>query len=155
MNDTSDPELIAERLESIKAGILGGFAVCLGFAITNLFNSLLLARFLGLLYPLRINAITWQLLVSAIVATCCGLLFGVTFRYIVRTDNNPQLKAGAVLAFGLVRGLTQVDVALSCRSPVLPFMVLGVESIFWFVIAAIALDWAMAIGWIKPFTSDT
>jgi len=50
-----------------------------------------------------------------------------------------------------VRGLAQVDVAFSSAYPILPFIVLGVESILWFGLAAITLDIAMQFGWIKPF----
>jgi hypothetical protein len=40
---------------------------------------------------------------GGIVLSC--LLFGVTYRYIIRRDlGNLQLKSGAVAAFGLVRG---------------------------------------------------
>ncbi|GJP30638.1 hypothetical protein CLOM_g4173 [Closterium sp. NIES-68] len=49
---------------------------------------------------------------AALAATCA--LFGVTYRYIVRKDvGNIQLKAGAVGAFGLARGLAQVDTTFS------------------------------------------
>ncbi|NEQ19495.1 MAG: hypothetical protein F6K28_07390, partial [Microcoleus sp. SIO2G3] len=92
-------------------------------------------------------------LVSAGIVSFCGLLFGVTYRYIIRADKNPQLKAGGVLAFGLVRGLTQVEVGFSDSKSVLPFVVLGVESILWFGLAAFFLDTAMQLGWIKPFQS--
>jgi hypothetical protein len=50
------------------------------------------------------------------------LLFGVTYRYIIQEDSNPQLKAGAVLAFGLVRGLTVLDIGLNILSKLLPFI---------------------------------
>jgi predicted metal-binding membrane protein len=89
------------------------------------------------------------------------LLFGVTYRYIMSSDENPQLKAGGVLAFGLVRGLTQIDVGLCCYSTILPFVVLGAESVVWFAMSAIlfqshfvnALDTAIKLGWVKPFKS--
>lgn len=78
----------------------------------------------------------------------CGFLFGVTYRYIIREDRNFQLQAGAVLAFGLVRGLAQVDMGLSI-SGLLPYVVLEIKSILWFGMSAIALNWAIHHGWVK------
>ncbi|MEH2211868.1 hypothetical protein [Nostoc sp.] len=40
MNSTLDPQLMVERIESLKAGIVGGLSVCLAFAIANLLNTL-------------------------------------------------------------------------------------------------------------------
>jgi hypothetical protein len=86
--------------------------------------------------------------VSGAIATFSGLLFGVTYRYIIRSDKNPQLKAGGVLAFGLVRGLTQMELGLNSNITIWSFLVLAAESLLWFVFAAIALDF-----WVKPFSS--
>ncbi|MFH7025386.1 MAG: hypothetical protein ACHBN1_08265 [Heteroscytonema crispum UTEX LB 1556] len=153
MNETSDIQLMAERLESLKAGIVGGLSLCLAFVITSFVNNFLLARYFTTLSSLRINTVNLQFLLSAGIAGFSGLLFGVTYRYIIRCDQNPQLKAGGVLAFGLVRGLTLVDAGLNSGA-ILPCIVLGLESILWFVMAAIALDFAMQLSWIKPFQSS-
>ncbi len=144
-------DLKAERLESFKAGVIAGFCLTFAFVITSLVNSLVLARYFPALSSLQIDLLNWHWLVSSAIACFSGLLFGVTYRYIIRSDKNPQLKAGGVLAFGLVRGLAQVDVAFSSAYPILPFFVLGVESILWFGLAALALDIAMQFGWLKPF----
>ncbi|MBW4567101.1 MAG: hypothetical protein KME31_03470 [Tolypothrix carrinoi HA7290-LM1] len=144
---------MAERLESLKAGIFGGLSLCLAFLITSFLNNLLLAKYFTALSILKLNTQDWRWWISAVISCFCGLLFGVTYRYIIRSDDNPQLKAGGVLAFGLVRGLTQIDVGLCCYSTILPFVVLGAESVVWFAIAAIALDTAIKLGWIKPFKS--
>jgi hypothetical protein len=53
-----------------------------------------------------------------------------------------------------VRGLTQLDIGLNTPGSVLPFVVMAVESISWFAIAAIALNWAIRLDWIKTFNSD-
>jgi cellobiose-specific phosphotransferase system component IIC len=153
VDETSNIQLMAERLESLKAGIVGGLSLCLAFAIACLINNFLLARYLPTLASLRINTVNLQFLISAGIAGFSGLLFGVTYRYIVRCDRNPQLKAGGVLAFGLVRGLTQVDAGLNSGA-VLSSIILGLESILWFVMAAIALDFAIQLNWIKPFQSS-
>jgi hypothetical protein len=144
-------QLMAERIESLKAGILAAFCLIIAFFLTNLVNNLVLATNFEQLASLATDSLNLQSLVSAGIVSFCGLLFGVTYRYIIRADKNPQLKAGGVLAFGLVRGLTQVEVGLSYSKNVLPFVVLGVESILWFGLAAFFLDTAMQLGWIKPF----
>lgn len=143
---------MAERLESLKAGILGSFALGFAFVVTSFVNTLVLAKYFPTLASLQID-FDWQWWVSGLVAAFCGLLFGVTYRYIIRFDQNPQLKAGGVLAFGLVRGLTQIEVGWNFSSTVLPFVVLAVESISWFALAAIAVDTAIQLRWIKPFPS--
>ncbi|MHC5829829.1 MAG: hypothetical protein ACYT04_81365, partial [Nostoc sp.] len=97
--------------------------------------------------------LNWHLWVSGAIAFFSGLLFGVTYRYIIRSDKNPQLKAGGVLAFGLVRGLTQIELGWNSHSTILPFVVLAFESVLWFAIAAIAVDIAIKLRWLKPFSS--
>ncbi|WP_414548835.1 hypothetical protein [Anabaena sp. CCY 0017] len=139
-------QLMAERLESLKAGIIGSFTLYLAFLMTNLVNTLVLARYFPTLASLE-REINWHWWLSGGIAAFSGLLFGVTYRYIIRTDQNPQLKSGGVLAFGLVRGLTQIDGA----DLVLPDFILAGESVLWFAIGAIALDTTIKIGWLKPF----
>lgn len=152
MNSTLDPQLMAERIESLKAGIVGGSSVCFSFAIASLLNTFVLAKYFQMLVCLQ-NDVNWRLLVSGAVATFTGFLFGVTYRYIIRSDKNPQLKAGGVLAFGLVRGLTQIELGWNSISTIWPFLVLAAESLLWFALAAIALDLAIQFRWVKPFSS--
>lgn len=152
MNPTLDPQLMAERIESLKAGIIGGFSVCLAFAIASLLNTFVLAKYFQTLVCLQ-SDVNWRLLVSGAVAIFTGFLFGVTYRYIIRCDRNPQLKAGGVLAFGLVRGLTQIELGWNSHSTIWPFLVLAAESLLWFALAAIALDFAIQLSWVKPFSS--
>ncbi|WP_414541525.1 hypothetical protein [Nostoc sp. CCY0012] len=145
-------QLMAERIESLKAGITAGFSLCLAFVITSLANTLLLAKYFPLLASLH-QDINWYWWLSGGIAGFSGLLFGVTYRYIIRTDENSHLKSGGVLAFGLVRGLTQIEVGGSSVTTVLPNLVLAGESVLWFAMGAIALDTAIQIGWVKPFAS--
>ncbi len=152
MNSTLDPQLMAERIESLKAGIIGGLSVCFAFAIANLLNTLVLAKYFQTLASLH-SDVNWHLLVSGAIATFTGFLFGVTYRYIIRSDKNPQLKAGGVLAFGLVRGLTQIELGWNFNSTIWPFLVLAGESVLWFALAAIALNVAIQLRWVKPFSS--
>ncbi|MHC5832050.1 MAG: hypothetical protein ACYT04_92765, partial [Nostoc sp.] len=100
--------MMAERLESLKAGIIGGLSLCFAFVMTSFLNTLVLAKYFQTLVSLQ-SDVNWHLWVSGAIAFFSGLLFGVTYRYIIRSDKNPQLKAGGVLAFGLVRGLTQIE----------------------------------------------
>jgi hypothetical protein len=88
--------------------------------------------------------------VDVAIAALSGFLFGVTCRYAIRQDENPHLSSGVVLAFGLVRGLAQVngqDLSLSIF-PLVVFAVL--ESILLFAVAYAGLSMAMRIGWVKP-----
>jgi len=146
-------QLMAERLESLKAGIIGALSLVLAFIITGLVNTLVLAKYFPILASLEIDPHNLHFLLSCIIACFSGLLFGVTYRYIIRMDKNLQLKAGGVFAFGLVRGLTQIEVGWNPTTTALPDLVLAFESILWFAIAAIALDTAMQLGWLKPFAS--
>lgn len=152
MNATLDPQLMAERIESLKAGIIGGLSVCFAFAIASLLNTLVLAKYFQTLACLQ-SDVNWHLWVSGAVASFTGFLFGVTYRYIIRSDQNPQLKAGGVLAFSLVRGLTQIELGWNSHSTIWPFLVLAFESVLWFGIAAIALNIAIQLRWVKPFSS--
>ena len=145
--------LIAERIESVKAGILAGLSVGLVFAIAMLANQLILAQQFEELASLQISNFA-NLLVSGAIACLSGSLFGVTYRYIIREDRNSHLNDGAVLAFGLVRGLAQVDLGLNFEQGSWSFAILAVESIFLFAIARFILDSAIQFGWIKPFKSN-
>ncbi|MEH1909680.1 MAG: hypothetical protein V7L05_30080 [Nostoc sp.] len=143
---------MAERIESLKAGIIGGLSVCFAFAIASLLNTFVLAKYFQTLTSLQ-SDVNWHWWLSGAVATFTGLLFGITYRYIIRSDQNPQLKTGGVLAFGLVRGLTQIELGWNSHSTILPFLVLAFESVLWFAIAALALDIAIQLRWVKPFSS--
>ncbi|WP_414756297.1 hypothetical protein [Anabaena sp. CCY 9910] len=153
MNRIFDGQVMAERIESIKAGIIGGFSLGLAFIITSLLNTLVLAKYFSSLLSLQID-VNWPWLFSGAIAGFSGLLFGITYRYIIRTDKNSHLKDGAVMAFGLVRGLTQLEMGWNSSNTVLPFAVMAGESILWFATAAIALDLAIQLGWVKSFSSS-
>ncbi|MBD2231360.1 hypothetical protein H6G07_07195 [Phormidium tenue FACHB-1052] len=139
-----------DRIESLKAAVLAGIAA--GMAA----GSLLLAH--------RVPTIGWgaaltsiasglsgsTFWVSAIFAGLSGGLFGITYRYAVRQDPNPQLKAGVVLAFSLVRGLALVNVAAAVSLRGWPFAVAIAESLLIFAAAAASLELARQQNWIKP-----
>lgn len=139
------PSLATERIESVKAGILAS-------AIFGLMDALTIA----LNYSLESIAIDWQmwqitsvtdLAVRFAIALMSGFLFGVTYRYIIRGDRNSHLQEGAILAFGLVRGLALIE-----GTAVTPlWLLLIVESVGCFAIASLSLNSAMKFKLIKPF----
>lgn len=143
-----------ERIESIKAGLLGAIAC----VITAILLSLLEAALLPELHSLNggeppvslISPLPWQSLGWAI-ASLTGFLFAVTYRYVIREDPSSHLRSGAVLAFGLVRGLAQVDAAWLLQGDGLLLIVMVGESLALIAIARIILDLSLAQGWLQPF----
>jgi hypothetical protein len=130
---------LAERLESLKSGIVAGSMAAGTEATLQLVQGFSIVGALDLGYG-----------VDVAIATLSGFLFGVTCRYAIRKDENPHLSSGVVLAFGLVRGLAQVngqDLSLSTL-PLIGFAVL--ESILLFAVAYTGLSVAMRVGWVKP-----
>nr|WP_290227776.1 hypothetical protein [Trichocoleus desertorum] len=145
---------LAERIESLKAGTLAALSVCVAFAAIALVNSQVLATQFASFASLQIVSIDANLLMSGAIAILAGFLFGVTYRYVIREDHNPHLKSGAVLAFGLVRGLAQVDVGFSLQGTLWPFGLLAIESVCLFAIARSTLDFAIQQNWVKRFNSN-
>jgi hypothetical protein len=130
---------LAERIESLKAGGLSS-------SVTALAG-------LGLYWlqqGLGLTLEPWPLLVCFLLL--CGFFFGVTYRYVVREDSNVHLSSGAVGAFGLVRGLTQIEADWSTLS--LPTAGINlVVALVPFAVASRVLDGAIARGWIRPIPS--
>jgi hypothetical protein len=87
--------------------------------------------------------------VQGAIVLLSGFLFGVTYRYVVRQDANPQLKAGAILAFGFVRGLAQVGEMNQLDAAGAGVRIL--ESLLLFVAAGFVLDWAIQRDWVQSF----
>lgn len=145
-------ELMTERLESLKAGVIGSISLGLAFLSTSLINVLWLDKYFSLVSYNQIDIVNLQVLLSGVIAGFSGFLFGVTYRYIIRVDTNPHLKTGGIWAFGLVRGLTQIEVGWHLNNPILPFLILAGESILWFALAAFVLDTAILRKWLKPFS---
>ncbi|MEW6498901.1 MAG: hypothetical protein AB1589_41380 [Cyanobacteriota bacterium] len=146
------PNLSAERIESLKAGTLAALSFTLTYTLISVGNSLVLAESFPQLAALQITTPV-DLLIRAAVAWLSGFLFGVTYRYVIREDNNPHLKDGAALAFGLVRGLAPVEGQQNLIDAFWLLGVLGIENILCFLVARFTLDWAIYHRWIKPFKS--
>ncbi|MGB3492451.1 MAG: hypothetical protein WBA57_06975 [Elainellaceae cyanobacterium] len=158
-----------ERLESLKAGGFGAAALAIGFLLTSGFNGLMgeaLARSpLPLIQPLiqttlsattiaqLLQPIDWmrpEWWLSGAIASGSGFLFGVTYRYIVRTDANSHLKTGAVGAFGLVRGLSQLDTGIALQANIWLLLILAGESMLLFAIAQLVLDMGLRLRAFQP-----
>lgn len=152
MNSSFDPT-DAERIESLKAAILGGLSLALTYCAIALLHSLLLSTPSPALSLLDVRA-NITLLIKVAIAFLSGFLFGVTYRYAIRDDQNPQLKAGVVLAFGLVRGLAVIEGQPDITDTFWVWGILVIESLIEFAIARFTLDWAIQRHWIKPFTSS-
>lgn len=140
---------VAERIESLKAGLISAAAVGITFTLTVLIHETWQSGN-GILPALPTSFTDiWGWMREA-VAIISGFLFGVTYRYIIRQGENPHLRSGAVMAFGLVRGLAQVE-SISDRftsQPWLAFLLLG-ESAIVFAVAAASVDLAISWHWIK------
>ena len=140
------PNLQTERLESFKAGMIAAiFFASAELAMTLLNTNVLLNRgeqfsFFNLSWGIN-------LLIRGGIAWISGFLFGVTYRYIIRGDRNSHLNDGAVLAFGLVRGL----VFLEENTLLWSGSILLIESLICFAIARLSLDVALKYKLIKPF----
>lgn len=143
--------LKTERIESIKSGIVGAAVVAIAFLAATSINQWVLAIKFASLTELTVYFDELNWFVSEAIACLSGFLFGVTYRYIIRTDNNYHLQQGSILAFGLVRGLAQLDDGLKYDNSLQSSIVLCFESILLFAIAGVVLDWAIRQGWIGPF----
>lgn len=144
------PSLQTERIESCKAGAIASIAFSMNELGLSLFNTIVLAsqweQFENLQVSLGIG-----FLIKEASAGISGFLFGVTYRYIIRGDNNFHLKDGAVLAFGIVRGLALGEGMNLFSEQLWSVGVLLGESIVGFAIARWLLDFALARKLIKPF----
>ena len=134
-----------ERIESVKAGSLSGITAGISYVAISTIDKLMLPEYSRSLISLGLEAA---------ISIVTGFLFGVTYRYIVRTDRNDHLNAGAVLAFGLVRGLAQLDVSnFELNQIWIDGLIVG-KSILLFSIARYLLDLGLAAGWVLPFSQQ-
>lgn len=145
------PNSAAERIESLKAGIIGMLSTPIALLLTAGIALLSNESLLGT-EGMAIDQIpTLSTLVHGGTTALSGFLFGVTYRYIVRQDTNPQLKTGAVMAFGLVRGLAQLQIIVGQPDWLWTSGFYLLKSVLLFSIVALVVDWAMQRGWVKPF----
>ncbi|MEL6813444.1 MAG: hypothetical protein AAFP03_01360 [Cyanobacteria bacterium J06598_3] len=131
------------RIDSIKSGLVG--AGIIGGVASGLWG---IATVSLLPLPLPQSLLGW--LVNLAVALCSGFFFGVTYRYIVRQDDNLHLGSGAVGAFAFVRSLAQIEATWDDSFALLTWLLVIGESFLWFATARYALDWTMAKRWLTP-----
>ncbi|MEL6930648.1 MAG: hypothetical protein AAFO95_18730 [Cyanobacteria bacterium J06600_6] len=142
------PSLVTERIESVKAGVFGAGAFTVAESLWFLVRSLAVNMFPELSFAVVTINLTW--VISLAIGAVSGFLFGVTYRYVIRSDRNSHLNDGAVLAFGLVRGLALIEKNLNL-SELLFLGGLVLQSIVCFAIARLVLDTAIARKYIKPY----
>lgn len=148
-------DLVTERLESLKAGVVGGLVAKVSLLLMSIVPVLLEKQFP--FQEISDDPLGWQTVIRGAIGLFTGFLFGVTYRYIIRQDNNPQLKAGGVMAFGLIRGLAQVEVEFDPikfePAKLLNLAVLLGENVLLFALIALVLSWAIDRGWIRAFNT--
>jgi hypothetical protein len=142
--------LAIERIESLKAGIIGSLGISLAFGLIA--GAHLVFEVPSEIFPSQMSTeLNLSVLFSGAIALLSGFLFGVTYRYVIRVDNNPQLKLGAVFAFGLVRGLSELDGDIFVLADGVALLLNLTESVALFAIAQLLLDGALQHQWVKPF----
>ena len=144
------PSLVTERIESVKAGLITAMAFTIADLIAILLNNLIFVRWEMQFHLLHLTS-QLDSLITIATALVSGFLFGVTYRYIVRNDRNSHLKDGAVMAFGLVRGLALLEATAIKSGQFWSLTILITESIWAFAIARYCLDFALRKKIIKPF----
>jgi len=92
---------LKERIESIQVGSISALAFLVPYLLFLIVDRLLLGESLTVIGAF----------VKISGAIISGFLFGVTYRYVVRNDDNPHLKDGTVVAFALVRGLVPLQLS--------------------------------------------
>jgi hypothetical protein len=92
---------LKERIESIQVGSISALAFLVPYLLFLIVDRLLLGESLTVI----------SAFVKISGAIISGFLFGVTYRYVVRNDDNPHLKDGTVAAFALVRGLVPLQLS--------------------------------------------
>lgn len=121
-----------DRLESLKAGLFAAIPMAA----------------VDVPVAIAMGVTLFDVMLRLAVVGASGFLFGVTYRYAVRNDANPHLKSGVVGAFGLVRGLAQLE----GRSLGEIFTAIAALSVFetlgLFALAGVCLDLALQRGWI-------
>lgn len=133
-----------ERIESVKAGLLAAIAFGGVYSLAQAGN-----QYFGLTTGVALGNLSLLLNLGSSVLS--GFLFGVTYRYIIRRDDNSHLRDGAVLAFALVRSGGLMELHPGYADMALAIALLMAESLIGFAAARSCLDLAMARQWLKPF----
>lgn len=143
---------MADRIASVKAGLLSTSGVGIVAFSCEILNNWIPSQVWGRSW--MIHASLEQQIGTVLFAIISGFLFGVTYRYIRRDDPNPHLRTGAIAAFGLMRGLAQIDTGFLLHGNLGQMALLAGESMMMMAIAALGLDWAMERNWIQPVSTS-
>ena len=140
-----------ERVESLKAGGVAAFSFIIEDLIVRFFNQKVFAiqwsNFSSLLIAID-DQIWWKIIISGF----SGFLFGVTYRYIIRTDKNSHLKDGAVFAFGLTRSLVSLENLSNLYfQDLIPYLIFIGENLFCFYIVRFCLDLGIFYKLLSPY----
>lgn len=146
-------QLQQQRRESLKAGCVAAVSFGFTYLIFACLNFMLGHEFLNLVQFPESTGI--ELGIKAAGALGSGFLFGVTYRYIIREDQDSHLQEGAVLAFGLVRSGAMAEITTSIFEHLGFIGMITVESLMGFAIARFSLDIALSQQWVQPFPSET
>ena len=131
-----------ERIESVKAGCLAAIAFGGVYGLAWVGN-----HYFGL--TAGPDFALWPSLLNLGSSLLSGFLFGVTYRYIIRRDDNSHLRDGAVLAFALVRSGGLIELPSGQETTAIALLM--VESLVGFAAARSSLDLALGRQWLKPF----
>lgn len=144
------PPSPADRLESLKAVVLTGSIGALVAALILVLHRISMLGWEATLASTLMGLAGSIFAVTVAIAALSTSLFGITYRYAVRQDPNPQIKIGVVLAFSLVRGLTLVDAAVIVNWHTWPLILISCsESLLLFGLAGAALELALRQGWVQ------
>jgi hypothetical protein len=147
----SDPD----RIESLKAAFITGLTAGLVAAVIL---GIRRSMSLGLVDALQstMTGLGGQTFwVGVAIASLSGSLFGITYRYAIRQDDNPQIKLGTVFAFTLVRGLALVNVAAALSLGGWPLLTGVLESLVIFATAGAMLELAFRLKWVAKVEMST
>jgi hypothetical protein len=146
-------QLQQQRLESVKAGCIAAVSFGIVYLMFTGVN-LILPRQFPDFFPFH-DYTGIDLGIKSAGALGSGFLFGVTYRYIIREDQDSHLQEGAVLAFGLVRVGAVADVTNSLLNHLAWFGIITIESLLGFAVARFSLDFALSRQWLQPFPKET
>jgi Na+-transporting NADH:ubiquinone oxidoreductase subunit NqrE len=142
------PKTDPDRIESLKAAsITGATAGFVAAMILGIRRTLALG-FEEALHSLGAGLGGQTFLFSIAIAVLSGSLFGITYRYAIRQDENFQIQSGVVFAFALVRGLALVNVAAALSLRGWPFLTGILESVVIFAAAGAALELGFRLKWV-------
>lgn len=141
----------AERIESLKVAIAGGISAGIISLSILVINRIFVFGLEAITLTLASGMATLTLLVNTGTAGLSGALFALVYRYTIRKDQNPQLNAGVVFAFTLVRGLALVDVGSAIAQNGWPFLSACGESLLIFGLTAFVLNFAIQQQWLRTF----